>query len=107
MGRAVAPDLEPEILAQKVDTADAHAVEPARNLVRVGVKLTAGVKYCHDNLSRRAPLLLMYIGRDAAAVIHDRNGVIHMDRDLDRVAIAGKRLVNRIIDDLVNQMMKP
>ena len=53
-----------------------------------------------------AALLLMNVGRDAAAVIDDRYRIVHVDRDLDRVAIARKGLVDRIIHHLVNQMMQ-
>ena len=43
---------------------------------------------------------------NAAAVIDDRDRIVHMDRYFDRVAITRKRLVDRVVNDLVNQMMQ-
>jgi hypothetical protein len=61
----------------------------------------------HHDLGRRTPLLLVDVGRDAAAVIDDSDRVVHMDGDLDGVAVTRQSLVDRIIDHLVNQVMKP
>jgi hypothetical protein len=49
----------------------------------------------------------VHVGRNAAAVIDDRDRIIDMDRDLDRVAITGESFVDRIVDDFVNEVVKP
>ena len=105
VGLAVTPDLELEILAEKVHAAHADTVEAPGNFVRICIKLSSRVKNGHYDLSCRAALLLVDVCGNAAAVIDNGNGIIHVDRDLDGVAVAGKGLVHRIVDDLVHQMM--
>ena len=58
------------------------------------------------HFGRRTALLLVHVGRNSAAVIDNGYGIIHVDRDLDRVAIAGQGLVDRVVDDLVNQVVE-
>ena len=43
---------------------------------------------------------------DAAAVIGDLNDIVLQDLDLDVVAVAGQRLINGVVHDLVHQMMQ-
>src|SRR5947209_13155072 len=40
---AVAPDFQAQSFGKEVDAGDAHAVQPARNLVSVGIELAASV----------------------------------------------------------------
>ena len=40
------------------------------------------------------------------AVVDDRDRVVRVDRDLDRVAAAGQRLVDRVVDDLVDEVVQ-
>src|SRR3546814_636566 len=60
---AVAPDVEGELFAQRVDHRDANAVQAAGNLVAVVVELTAGVQLGHDDLRRRDALFLVDVDR--------------------------------------------
>jgi hypothetical protein len=60
-----------------------------------------------DDLRRRALLLGHRVDGDAAAVVRDGDGVVRMDDDLDVVGLAGERLVDRVVDDLVDQVMEP
>ena len=43
---------------------------------------------------------------DAAAVVLDDNAAVLVDRDLDAVAEAGHRLVDGVVDDLVDEVMQ-
>src|SRR6266849_7144841 len=49
----------------------------------------------------------MEIDRDAAAVVFDRDLVIAQDDEVDFSTVAGERLVDRVVDYLVDQVMKP
>ena len=49
----------------------------------------------------------MAIDRNAAAVVDDRDRLVDVDRDVDLIAVAGQRLVYRVVDDLVDEMMQP
>ena len=54
----------------------------------------------------RGPTIRHRIDRDAAAVVDDGDRVIDVDRDVDLVAKAGERFVDRVVDDLVDEMME-
>ena len=45
--------------------------------------------------------------RNAAAVVRYRNRVVRIDDHLDGIAVTGQRLVHRIVNDLIYQVMKP
>ena len=100
--------LEVEALGERVDDGDADAVQAARDLVAAAVaELAAGVEHGQDDLGRRALLLLVHVDRDAAAVVADRDAIVRMQNDLDGVAVAGERLVDGVVDDLVDEMVEP
>ena len=103
---AVAPDLELQQLRQRVDDRDADAVQTARDLVAVVVELAAGVEHRQHDFRRRLAALVA-VDRNAAAVVDDRDGVVDVDRDVDLVAVAGERLVDRVVDDLVDEVVQP
>ena len=46
------------------------------------------------------------VDRDAAAVVDDADAAVGQQRDLDVVAVAGQRLVDRVVDDLVDQVVQ-
>ena len=102
---AVAPDLELEPLGQRVDHRHADAVQAAGDLVAVVVELAAGVQHGQHDLGRRLAALVQ-IDRNAAAVVDDRDRVVDVDRDVDLVAVAGQRLVDRVVDDLVDEVVQ-
>ena len=107
---AVAPDGELEPFRERVDDADADAVEAARDLVGIVVggvlELPAGVELGHDDLGRRDAFLGMDSGRDAAAIVLDRDRAVGVQLDEDPVAMAGKRLVDRIVRDLEHHVVE-
>ncbi len=108
-GEAVAPDLDVELFAQRVDAADADAVQAARDLVVGGVKLAAGVQHGEHHLHRGHGLAggqRLVVDRNAAAVVDDGDGVVDVDGDIDARGIAGQRLVDRVVDDLIDQVMQ-
>ena len=103
----VAPDGHLQPVAQRVHAAHADAVQAARDLVGVLVELAAGVEHRHHDLDGRLALGRVHRDRDAAAVVGDRDRVVTVDHDLDVVAVAGERLVDRVVDDLVDQVVQP
>ncbi len=48
----------------------------------------------------------MHIDRDAAAVVLDRNAIVAQDDDIDLGAKSRQRLVDRVVDDLGDQVMQ-
>ena len=102
---AVAPDLEIEPLRQRVHDRDADAVQAAGHLVAVVVELAAGVQHGQHDFGRRLAAGVP-VDRNAAAVVDDGDRVVDVDRDVDLVAEPGQRLVDRVVDDLVDEMMQ-
>ena len=108
-GKAVAPDLDLERFTQRVDAGDTDAVQAARDLVVGGVELTASMQHREHHLHRGHGLAGgqgLVVDRNAATVVDDRNGVVDMDGDIDARGIAGQRLVDRVVDDLIDQVMQ-
>ena len=81
---AAALDLCLHPRAERVDRADAHAVQPTRYLVAASAELAACVQLRHDHRHRRQPGLLLDIDRDAGAVVFHGNAFILVDDDADR-----------------------
>src|SRR3546814_8021271 len=77
-----------------------------RSVVARIVEFSAGVELGHDDLGRRDAFFLVDPGRDAAAVILDRNRAVGVERDLDEVAMPRQRLVDRIVGDLEHHVVE-
>ena len=102
---AVPPDFEVELLRERVHHRHANAVEAARYFVAVVVELPAGVQHREHDFGR-GPAARVLIGRNAAAVVDDRNRPIDVDRDVHLIAEAGQRLVDRVVHDLVDEVVQ-
>ena len=71
------------------------------------IELTSGVDFGQDHFKALLTAVSMDVDRDASSVVDDRDRTIGMQRDVDIATVAGHRLVDRIIHDLVDQMMQP
>ena len=91
---------------QSVNDGNTNAVKTTGNLVTTAAEFAAGMKDGKNNLDGRDLLFLMLLNRDATTVVDDRDRVVGMNEHLDMVAITSEGFVNRVIDYLVNQVMK-
>jgi hypothetical protein len=48
----------------------------------------------------------MHPSGDASPIVNDGHAAVDMDHDLDRLTESGHVLVNTVIDDFINEMMK-
>ena len=104
---AVAAHLYRQLLRQRVDDRHPDAVQPSRDLVAATVaKLSAGVEDGQYDLDCGKLLLGHDRDRDAGAVIANRDPVVRVDDHRDVVTAAGQRLINRVVNNLVDEMMK-
>ena len=103
---AVAPDAQLQPDRQRVDDGDADAVQAAGNLVRILVELSAGVQLRHDDLRRRNALLVVDAGGDAASVVGDGAGAVGVQSRGDQRRVAGERLVDGVVDDLIDHVVQ-
>ena len=49
---------------------------------------------------------LVHIDGDAASVVRDGDAVVLVYRDADRVAVSCERLVDGVVDDLIDEMVQ-
>ena len=103
---AVASHLGDEPLGERVDDRDADAVQAARDLVAVAAELPAGVELGQNDRQRRKSLLSDHVDRDARAGVAHGHGVVRMDRDVDEVVSPRERLVDGVVDHLVDEVMQ-
>ena len=104
---ALAADLDDQRLAERVDHRDADAVQAAGDLVAAAVaELAAGVQDGEHDLDGRPALLLHDPDRDAGAVVDDGDRVVGVDRDVDARGAAGERLVDGVVDHLVDEVVQ-
>ncbi len=105
----VAVDLEHEPARQRVHDRDAHAVEAARDLVAGAAELAAGMQHREDHLRRALALVRprgVRIDRDAPPVVDDAAAAVGQQRDVDAGAVARHRLVDGVVDDLPDEVVK-
>ena len=99
-------DLHLEISGKCIHNRCSDTVEAAGYLVSAAAKLSAGMKHREDNLHSRLAGLRIDPDRDAAPVIRYRDRIIRMDDDADMRAVAGKRLIDRIVHNLIDEVMQ-
>ena len=89
-----------------INDGEADSVKSSGNLVGLIVKLTSGMEFGHHHFDRRSILFLMKIDRNAPSIITDGHAVVDMDDDLDLLAIPRQSLIDAVIDQFMNQVMK-
>ena len=103
---AVFVHLHRQPFRQRVDNARADAVQTAGNLVASAAELAACVQHGVDDLERGTARLRLNVDRNAAAVIHNGDGVALVDRHLNFRAVARKRFVNGVIHNFIDKVVQ-
>ncbi len=103
---AVLADLDFELHAERIHDRRADAVQSARHLVGLAFELAARVQHRMHHFERRALLGRMHVDRDAAAVVRDGDPIVAVDRDVDLAAKPRHRLVDRVVNDLGDEVMQ-
>ena len=99
------PDLKLQPLGQRIHDGNTNAMQSARNFIGIVVEFAAGVQFRKNDLRRRLAFLRHDFSRNSAAVVDDGYGSIDVDGDVHLRAITRQRLVDRVIDNFVNQMV--
>ena len=81
-------------------------MQSARELVVLVGEFAARMQAREDQLDTGDLFLGMFVDGHAAAIVTDLERPVPEDRDLDLLAVAGKRLVDRVVDDLVRQVIR-
>ncbi|RPK47495.1 hypothetical protein EES39_11520 [Streptomyces sp. ADI92-24] len=103
---AVPPDLDRDPRRQRVDHGDTDTVQTAGDGIAAAAELAAGVQHRQYDLDGRLALRRHDVDRDAPAVVDHPDRAVGEDRDIDRVGVAGQRLVDRVVDDLLHQVVQ-
>ncbi len=95
-----------QALAEEVDRRNPDPMQARRDLVATPAELAAGVESCENKLEGREPLFLVDVDRDAATVVVDLDAAVREKGDDDPGCVPRQRLVNGVVDDLVDQVMQ-
>ena len=60
----------------------------------------------HDDFRSRHALAGVNVGRNATAIVRDGDRTVGVEGHGDDVGMSGQRLVDRIVDDLVDHVMQ-
>lgn len=81
-------------------------MQAAGKLVDLLVKLAAGMEHCQRDLAGGFVFSRVHAHRNAAPVVADGNRVVHVDGDLDVLAVSRQGLVNGIVNYFVDKLME-
>ena len=91
---------------QGIDNTGPHPVKASGELVSVSAELTPGVKDGKDHGDSGKAGLVLNAHRDPAAIVSDPDNIPGEDLHLHMGAVPRHDLVNGIVYNFVNQMMK-
>ena len=107
---AIAADGQFQQFRQAIHAGHAHAVQTARDFIRVLVELAARVQLGHDDFRRRTLRIVLVVhfqaGRHAAAIVGDRDRIVAVDGDVDIRAVAGQRFIDGVVQHFEYQMVQ-
>ena len=103
---AVSLDLDFHVCRKRVDDGRADTVQTAGYLVASAAEFAAGMQNRMNNFNRRNTKFRMLVHRHTSAVILYHDGVVLLNRDMDRFAISGERFVDTVVHDFIDQMMQ-
>ncbi len=103
---AFAADGQLQFFRKRVHHRHADAVQTAGNLIGVVVELTAGMQHGHDHFRRRYALFFVDTGRNAAAIVLHRYGIIGMDSHDNFFTVTRERFVDGVVHDLEYHVMQ-
>ncbi len=82
-------------------------MQTARYFIAALTELRAGMENRHNDFHGRQPFLGVKVDRDAPSVIFDRARAVGKQYDLHGVRVPRHRLVDGVIDRLVDELMQP
>ena len=102
----VAANLDLEPFGERVDDRHPDAVEAAGDLVHGALELPARVEGREHDLRGGLAGARVHVDRDAAPVVDDRAAPIRVEDRADVRAVPRQRLVDRVVDDLEDQVVE-
>ena len=93
-------------LRKRVHDRNAHAVQTARNFVRVFFEFTARVQNRHDHFQRGDLLFGVNVHGNPASVVLHFDHVFRQDPHDDVLGVAGHVFVDGVVHDFVDHLVK-
>ena len=95
------------VLRQSRNNRNTDAVQPSRNRIRLIIKLTSSMQLRNNNFHRRSFVNRMKIDRHPPTVVANRHRAILINPNINHRTNSRHVLINGIIHNLINKMMKP
>jgi hypothetical protein len=99
-------DLNFEVRRQSVYYRATHTVQTTGDGVSAAAELSTGVEDGENNLYGRLTFGGVNVDGDTAAVVNDADAAVFAHEDFDVITVTGERLINRVVDDLIDQVVK-
>ena len=93
-------------VGEGVDALRPDAVEAAREFISALAELAAGVEICQNEFDRGDSEFRVRIDGNTASVVLDGNRAVGVDRDRDEGAVAGKMLIDRVVEHFENGVVE-
>src|SRR2546423_10925198 len=103
---AVPHDGNLQLFGQRVNHRETNTMETPRDLVAAAAEFPAGMQLGHHDLEGGLTLLSHHVDRNAAPVVGHRSRPVIVEGYLDPGAKTGERLINGVVNNLVNEVMK-
>jgi hypothetical protein len=100
-------DLDLQTLRERVYNTYADSVQPSGYLIALAAELSSSMQGREDNLDGRFALTLNRVDGNAPTVVGDTTGSVGQELNDDPVAVTRHRLVDRVVNNLVNEVMEP
>jgi hypothetical protein len=81
-------------------------METAGYGIAAAAELTAGVKCRENHLDSGHLFDRVLVDRNTSTVVGDADSAISKNYHVDQITVTGKRLIHRVIDDLIDQVVK-
>ena len=81
-------------------------MQSTRHLIGALIELAARVKHGHGDFEAGFFLGFVHVHRNAPSVVHYGYRIVGIDRQLDRRTVPRQRLVDRVVHDLVHEVMQ-
>ena len=91
---------------QCIHHGDTHTVQTARDRVAAATELTTGMQHGHNNLNGGLVLGGVLIHGNTAAIILHTDRTVSLNGHVNFGGVASERLVNRVIYNLVDQVVQ-
>src|SRR5664280_383443 len=81
-------------------------MQTTRYLVRTFIEFTTGMQHGQYYLEGRLSFFFHEPGRDTTTIVHNADRVVRMNRNVDSCTETTHRLIDRVVDHFIGQMVQ-